>query len=358
MKRTNLKVLFYQSIRKGSESISERFSQIREHKYRGELLYGAVNLEHYGLKVFLPNNKSWGIGKRSMIKIAWYMLLNQRHYDVIYAAYFQGLQLLILLNGLGIIRKKIIIWHHDPIVPSSSLVRRTVQRIFFRGCHKVLFFTQSLMESSIDCKVCPNSKMSIMPWGPDMDYFDRIRIDYSKTTNGRYLMSGSDSRDFESAINAFSELKYDIDIYPPKDPPQSSKPIERNFPNIHYYHLDLNMNGYKEMAEATSKCKAVLIITKPINGRKLPSGLTSICEAIGLGKPCIITDNKFFSDEMRNAGFAIFVKVGDVEGIKNAVERLEQSPSLRQQMSEAALSFARRHSLENMTKHLVKIMED
>lgn len=358
MKSSKLRVLFYQSIRKNSETISERFCQIKEHKFRGELLYGAVNLEKYDIEVFIPPKKSWGIGKRSMLKIALYMFFMQKHYDVIYAAYFQGLQLAILLNGLGIMRKKIVIWHHDPIIPSTSLIRNIIQRIFYRGCNKVLFFTQSLLESSRECKVCPESKMAVMPWGPDMEYFDRIRKDYVESSNGRYLMSGSDSRDFDSAIKAFSELKYEIDIYPPKDPPVGSKPVEKNYPNIHYYHLNLDMNGYKKMVEATSMCKAVLIITKPIDGRKLPSGLTSICEAIGLGKPCIITDNPYFSNELRNGGFAIFVKVGDIEGIKNAVERLESSETLRRQMSEAALSFARNHSLDNMTRHLVTVLED
>lgn len=60
---------------------------------------------------------------------------------------------------------------------------------------------------------------------------------------------------------------------------------------------------------------------------------------------------------MRHAGFAKFVKVGDVEGIRNAIVELEENPQLRLRMSEAALAYARKYSSENTAKQLVEIFK-
>ena len=197
--------------------------------------------------------------------------------------------------------------------------------------------------------------MFVVEWGPDMDYFDKIRIEYSQC-NGNYLMSGSDSRDFETAITAFSkDSNISFDVYFPTD--ELYTKYNHKYTNINTYTLERNNFGYEKIAQVTANCKAVIIISKPVPGRKLPSGLTSICEAVALGKPCIITDNPYFSDKMRNAGFALFVKVGDTDGITNAIKTLEDDPYLRKQMSEAALSFAKKYSSKNTAKQLVEIFK-
>ena len=169
-------------------------------------------------------------------------------------------------------------------------------------------------------------------------------------------MSGSDSRDFDSAMEAFMGLPHiNFDVCPPSD--DLYEKYKNASENTHIYWFEKNNKGYEKIAQKTADCKAVIIITKPVSGRKLPSGLTSICEAVALGKPCIITDNPYFSDKMRNAGFAIFVKVGDVEGIKRAIRTLEENPALRSEMSDAALAYARKYSSENTAKQLVEIFK-
>lgn len=269
-------------------------------------------------------------------------------YDVVYTPYFCGLEWVILLRSIVLFNKKIVIWHHSPIVRSKSFLGRIRQNLFFRGCDAVLYFTEKLRQESWQPA---GNKTHVVNWGPDLSFFDRIRLDYSQCTTAPYLMSGSDSRDFDTPIKAFAEMpKTKIDIYPPND--EICEKYEEKFPNIHLKRIKRSNDGYYAMSVATAKCKAVVIISKPIKGRKLPSGLTSICEAVALGKPCIITDNRYFTDEMRKAGFAIFVKVGDAEGIRNAVQQLENDKDLCQRMSAAALAYARKFDAVNTAKEL------
>lgn len=350
-----MKVLFYMPISYGT--LQERIDAISNHRMRGELLYCVNDLKKNGCEIIVPHIPCGCMTSKKYNKnICKNLIRLSKKYDVIYSPYFQGLEWLIYLRALGLFKKKIVIWQHSPIEERKTFLGRIKQKFFYAGCDRLLFFTNVIKELSLE-KCVPIYKMEVLDWGPDMGYFDRIRIDYRKCIRQPFLMSGSDSRDFESPIKAFSKIpSINLNLYPPtKNTISKSVPISEN---IHLSHLEHVIDGYNKMALATANCKCVLIITKPVPGRKLPSGLTSICEAVALGKPCIITDNPYFSDEMRNAGFAIFVKVGDVEGIKTEVMRLENDDELCHKMSAAALAYARKYNSETMAKSLSKILDN
>lgn len=338
-------------------TLADRLTWVKQNKFRGELLYSVVETEKLGCSISVPDTKRYGVASKKLyLYYTWKLICTSNKYDIIYSPYYQGLEWLIYLKAIGLFRKKIVVWHHNPIEDEpKKFLSRLRRKLFFRGCDALLFFTKTLRELSLS-KGCSSDKMFVVDWGPDMEYFDNIRLKYS-TCKGNYLMSGSDSLDFESAIDAFSkESAISFDVYPPSD--KLYEKYRSRYDNIQVFKLEHNNVGYEKVAKATADCKAVIIITKPVPGRKLPSGLTSICEAVALGKPCIITDNPYFSEEMRHAGFAKFVKVGDVEGIRNAIVELEENPQLRLRMSEAALAYARKYSSENTAKQLVEIFKN
>ena len=349
-----MRVLFYMPVIYGS--VADRIKWVKEKKMRGELIYNIVDTEKLGCDVIPSPTKLYSIADKRLYVYNTLQFLRKRgQYDVIYTPYFQGLEWLIYLRTIGLFRKKIVVWHHNPIEMPKKILARWKQKLFFRGCDALLFFTDKIKQLSVG-NGCPIEKMHVVDWGPDMAYFDMIRPQYAGC-KGNYLMSGSDSRDFDSAMQAFVSLpNAEFDVCPPSD--ELYEKYRSASENTHLFKFEKSNTGYEKIAKKTADCKAVIIITKPIPGRKLPSGLTSICEAIALGKPCIITDNPYFSDEMRHAGFAKFVKVGDVEGIRKAIVELEEDPELRLQMSEAALAYARKYSSENTAKQLVEIFKN
>lgn len=346
-----MRILYYMPVYAGT--LQDRFERIAQGTYRGELLYGSPELRSLGHDVILPPPIK-SEGRKRLVEVMKQLWSMRRQYDLVYTPYFNGLEWVILLHGMGLFRKKIVVWHHSPIERSKSFLGCIRQNLFFRGCDAVLFFTEKLRQESWQPA---GNKTHVLNWGPDLSFFDRIRLDYAQCATAPYLMSGSDSRDFDTPIKAFAEMpNAQIDIYPPTD--DIRKQYEGKNANIHMKCIERSNDGYYAMSVATAECKAVLIISKPVEGRKLPSGLTSICEAVALGKPCIITDNRYFSDEMRKAGFAIFVKVGDAEGIRNAVQQLENDKDLCLRMSAAALAYARKFDAVNTAKELDSIFRN
>lgn len=349
-----LRVLFYMPV--SYYNLKDRGEDVRKHKIRGELMYNIMDTEKMGCEVIFPKTKLYPLNsKRLYLYYAYHLLSIAKSYDIIYSPYYQGLEWLIYLKALGLFRKKIVVWHHNPIEKPKGLFSKIKQKLFLRGCDSLLFFSQAILESS-EYDLMFQKKMQVVNWGPDMAFFDLKRVEYSRC-RGHYLMSGCDSRDFETAMSAFVSLpQIEFDVFPPSM--HQYDEFKEMSSNTHVCYLQKVNENYEKLANITANSKAVLIITKPVPGRKLPSGLTSICEAVALGKPCVITDNPYFSNEMRHAGFAKFVKVGDVEGIRKSIVELEENPKLRLQMSEAALAYARKYSSENTAKQLVEIFKN
>ena len=273
-----MRILFYMPVVYGS--IEDRIAWVKSKKMRGELIYNIVDTEKLGCEVLASPTKCYGIAdKRLYIYNTFKFLCLSPKYDIIYTPYFQGLEWLIYLKALGLFRKRIVVWHHNPIERQQKFWGRLKQKLFFRGCDALLFFTDELKKLSLD-QGCPADKLHVIDWGPDMAYFDAIRPLYAEC-KGYYLMSGSDSRDFDSAMEAFMGLPHiDFDVCPPSD--DLYEKYKNASENTHIYRFEKNNKGYEKIAQKTADCKAVIIITKPIPGRKLPSGLTSICEAIAL----------------------------------------------------------------------------
>ena len=345
------RILFYFPV--AYSTVEKRIDDARSNLARGELFYGIVELERLGCKVVIPKTRLFS-GSIIIYQLYyfWQFLKLWFKYDIIYTPYFNGIEWIIILSGFFRFvpcRKKIAIWHHSPVKAPQSRLGKLKQCFFLKGCDALFFFTPKLMNESISTY---RNKYNVIHWGPDLDFYRLLVQNNSIYTSDHYLMSGSDCRDFDTVVRAFSEIpEIGLDMYPPTEDLKNK--YYGKYCNINVNTIERSTKGYYKMSVATASCRAVLIITKRVPGRELPSGLTSICEATALGRPCIITENKYFSDEIKEAGFAIFVKEGDIDGIRKSVLMLEQQPHIREKMSAAALEWSKKYDSNNTAKEIL-----
>jgi glycosyltransferase involved in cell wall biosynthesis len=344
-----IRVLYYIP---GSD-LSEREELYQHGVYRGEMVYGAFQLSKQGLSVVqIKPLRNWQ-GKCSRMWYALFLLLKSRHYDVIYSPYYSGLEYAIKLRGLGLFPKKIMIWHHNPVEKETSAVAKWTQKWFYRGCDALLFFSDVIREESLLAGLNIRKKSFVLNWGPDMSFYDRIRQPYQ--SGGNIIMSGLDSRDFNTLLLVCEKMsEKHFTVIPPDD--ETARKF-MDLKNVTVKVYPKSFENYYNLALETAKSSLVLILTKPVEGRKLPSGLTSICEAVGLAKPCVITKNRYFSQELLHAGFAAFVEVGDVDGICKQINVLAKDEETCSRMSNAALTYARQYDINNMSLQLADIIK-
>lgn len=345
-----IRILYYLP---GSD-LTEREKLYRLNMYRGEMAYGVFHLKDHGTTIIeLSPPRDWH-SKLSRIWYAMYLLINCHKYDIIYSPYFSGLEYVIKLRGLRLFPKKIMVWHHSPIVSDNhSLKAKYSQQLFFRGCDALFMFSEAIKAKSLQSEINLRNKVFVLNWGPDMSFYDRIRLPYH--SGGEIFMSGIDSRDFDTMYKVCQRLpqKHFMVI-----PPTEELEIKfRQYKNVTTKRYPASFESYYHLALETAKASLVLILTKPVEGRSLPSGLTSICEATGLAKPCIITKNPYFSQELIKAGFAAFVDIGDSEGICRQIEILTSDEDTLTKMSACSLNYALQNDIKKMARQLADIIK-
>jgi glycosyltransferase involved in cell wall biosynthesis len=70
------------------------------------------------------------------------------------------------------------------------------------------------------------------------------------------------------------------------------------------------------------------------------AGVTSLMEALSMGRPTIVSDNPSLKDYLPPADAAIVVPVGDVEALRNAILWVLEHPTEAEEMGRKARAFA------------------
>lgn len=349
-------------------TIDQKIQNWEDGKYRGDLLYGLTHLKKEGFDVIFPNlTKSHINGSKSWLPNLIDILKEKRKYDFIYAPYSNGLQGLIYLRGLRLFKKKIIIWQHAPIEKprGKNFIRRFFYRVYLNGIDKFIFFGEAALSESITSGIVNKQKTAILNWGADLVFFNAI----SKEVKGdeyediRFISTGVDNRDFETLTEAFKGLSVKLDIYfTEKKLFEKYRNVAQNI-SVYFIEpnatLDSSLLSSYFVAKELAKSSVSVICSKPILSRKLSFGLTSLIEATALGKPVIVTRNKYIPKNFESNKVGLFVDAGNVTQLRDAVIKMSSDKNFLLQLGNNSKRFAvERCNLEMFTKELAFLFQE
>lgn len=159
-----MRIYYYHTI--DAKTVHDRWQQglLLSH-----LLYGACTLERKGHHVIYHHPvyraQRWRIALDTL-KALW---RRRKEYDIVYATTFRGLELIVFLRALRLFPRPIVCWHHQPIVKARQPLRELVARLFYKGFDELCFFSQSLVDTSLQSVKAPVGHMHVVPWGADLD---------------------------------------------------------------------------------------------------------------------------------------------------------------------------------------------
>ena len=282
-----MKVYFYHT-----QNIQYCLRRMAEGEFPSHFLYGACHLADNGIDVVYHRSPKHELSRlKTALYTAWRVLTCREHYDALYATHYKGLELVVLLRALGLFRKPIIVWHHQPIVKSKSRLRELLGRFFYKGFDRLIFFSQKLVDDSLKA-------------------FNRT---------GRHL------------------ILY-IGINPnPNVPNPNLEAVERCEPadNIDVVKI-CGLLPY-EIAREVAKADCVVICC---HRTRYTAGLTTVVEALALGLPVICSRNPQIPVDFDRLGCGISVEYGDVEGWQRAVEYIATHPDEARLMGERGRALA------------------
>lgn len=332
-----MKVYFYHT-----QNIQYCLSRMQQGEFPSHFLYGACHLSSSGIDVVYHRSPSKEMSRlKTALYTAWRVLTCREHIDAVYATHYKGLELLILLRAIGIFRKPIVVWHHQPIVTPKSKLREWGGRLFYRGMDRLIFFSQKLVDDSLHSPKANPKRMVVGHWGADLDFYDRMR-NQEKDAGFVFIATGKEQRDQHTLIEAFNRtglpLKLYIGINPDPTVPNPNLDAVRSYKpaaNIDVREI-CGLLPY-EIALDVAKAQCVAICCKHT---RYTAGLTTVVEALALGLPMVCSRNPQIPIDFDREGCGISVEYGDVEGWQRAISYLASHPDEARRMGERGRQIA------------------
>ena len=332
-----MKVYFYHT-----QNIQYCLSRMQQGEFPSHFLYGACHLSSSGIDVVYHRSPSKEMSRlKTALYTAWRVLTCREHIDAVYATHYKGLELLILLRAIGIFRKPIVVWHHQPIVTPKSKLREWGGRLFYRGMDRLIFFSQKLVDDSLHSPKANPKRMVVGHWGADLDFYDRMR-NQEKDDRFVFIATGKEQRDQHTLIEAFNRtglpLKLYIGINPDPTVPNPNLDAVRSYKpaaNIDVREI-CGLLPY-EIALDVAKAQCVAICCKHT---RYTAGLTTVVEALALGLPMVCSRNPQIPIDFDREGCGISVEYGDVDGWQRATSYLASHPDEARRMGERGRQIA------------------
>lgn len=335
------------------------YDEWMEHKHPGHLLYGLTQFKKHGIDCILHDYKPEKNRFSFMLRNLFIILFCRQPFDVLYGTSFRGLELLVFLSALGIYRKPIVVWHHSAVIHSPSRIRKTVSRLFYKGFDELFFFNSYLMERSLETGKVSKEHMHLIHWGPDLEFYDHIKKEVTET-RAAYVSTGKENRDFPTLIEGFKGCDAEIYIYAPKSNGGKNYMhllgIQPDLPkNIHLNYVE-GLIPYELAKKVASSMAVAVCCYQPPSQYTL--GLTTLVEAMALGKPVLCSDNPYWEIDVEKEGIGIKIPYGDSSAWTEAVKWMSEHPEEAISMGEKGRKLAETsYNLELFSKELMEVLK-
>lgn len=324
-----------------TQDIQYILARMADGEFPSHYIYGAARLPDEGFNVVWHKSRQGLSRWRESLRTAWLILRQGRNIDAVYATHYKGLEVIVMLRALGLFRKPIVVWHHQPVITPKSRLREWGGRLFYRGLDRMIFFSQKLVDDSSHSPKARPERMVVGHWGADLDFYDRLAAHGER--HG-FISTGKEQRDMVTLVNAFNAAGLPLVVYVGIN----SNPKVYN-PNLEVFktlHVCDNVQVKKimgllpyELAVEVDKAACVVVCCKPT---RYTAGLTTVVEALALGLPLVCSRNPQIPIDVDAEGCGISVDYYDTAGWERAVEYIAAHPDEAAAMGRRGRALAER----------------
>lgn len=348
-----MKIYFYHT-----QDLNRIYREWQKGDFQAHFLYGATHLNQYGIDMIMHQHYPTPNHFKTTLYTTIRILLCREPYEILYATSFRGLELIIFLRALRIYRHPIVLWHHQPIKKADNHIRELIARFFYRGIDKMIFFSQKLIEDSLNSPKARKERMCVVPWGADLEFYDKIMAKNNLIHRQGFISTGKEMRDMYTLVNAFNKTNCPLDIY-----------ISSKAGNIDYSHIFNELSCAdnikvhfitglipNKLGSIVNKSSCIVICCLKTN---YTAGLTTVVEALALGIPLICSRNPQMPIDIDKVGCGITVEYGDVDGWISAITYISTHPEEALEMGRKGRHLAEEtFNINNCAKQISKILKD
>ena len=307
-------------------------------------LWGMPQLRQMGTEVELMPTEAGGMLGRLGERYRWIKELSQQlrvlrsasQFDVLYCGCQHGALLLGLLRWMGWLKVPVVVTMHHMVHPVFR--NRWMFKACFGSFSGFACLHQRVARELADVFSVPSEKIAVVEWGVDSEFYQASNsVDASSVNTGRrqplVVSAGRTFRDFGVLIRALKDSNIPLDIFCTQD----SRPDDEVSQNI-TIHAPVYLASTHSLLAAYREARVVAIPMISLPQKLI--GLTSLLDAMALGKPVVMTRNECISIDIEQEGIGTWIDVGDEEGWRQAISRLLSDPALADNMGQRALLLA------------------
>ncbi|MFC1812290.1 glycosyltransferase [Thermodesulfobacteriota bacterium] len=294
--------------------------KVREGIHPSHHLWGAYQMLQNGHNVQMPDFHQYPNFKHNRAG-TWgdlnqqFQIVKNRDFDVLYSGSFDVIRLIARLRNFGLFSNPIVtVIHHK--VGSKRYWKKHLTRLSLKGTDQIICLSNKVHDHLINDYCINKNQIHHLLWGPDLKFYGKPK------PLGNYIVSaGKTGRDYDTLCTALKGLDIPSIIFcgksnPPKKVPSNVK--------VSASQSNKNIISYKELLTWYQRAFLVAI---PLQNMPILLGLTSLLDAMVVGRPAIVTKNPFLDIDVEAEGCGIWVEPGDVEGWRRAIIRLWNNPN-------------------------------
>lgn len=303
-------------------------------------LWGITQLQKQGIEVEILPYKKYSFLPRDLdqqIRV----IFNSSEYDLVYSTCQTSTLILALLRLLKLFNKPVVVKLERPF--KSGVKSKILLQLFAKGHDNLLCLSSRVEDQLRDEFGIPQEKISLLDWGPDLPSYELENKSLVTRETGFFMSAGNSNRDYSTLVSAFDEINYPVRIY-------CSEASAPKLQSIHS-HIKINYNhptattalSWKELVAEYDKAYAIAIplYIPPDRIDNCPLwGLTSLLDAIAMGKATIMTKHRQVNIDIEKEKIGFWVEPGDVQGWKQAISYLIEHPHETQEMGQRARRLA------------------
>ena len=258
------------------------------------------------------------------VALAAYGFVHRREFDVIFS---NGENVSIPLAALfGISGRRpahVLIGHH---------LSTPKKRVFLRALHNqmdlIYVYAETQRQYAISVLGIPESHLRLIPFHADHHFYHPM--DVMEPVKRVISSAGLEWRDYPTLMEAAKDLPVHVKL-------AASSPWSKHKNETEQRTLPQNVSArrysYRELRELYAESVVVVV---PLYDNDFQAGVTTMLEAMAMGKPVIVTQTIGQRDVITDGVNGIYVPPGDSKALREAVNRLLNDPILASQIGSAA----------------------
>jgi hypothetical protein len=244
--------------------------------------------------------------------------------DAIYAPCQTQIQTLTYLRAAGVVRAPIVCLAHHPLVRGRiGALTRPLVSLMLRGLSAMPALSHAVAAEAN--RLAHRTLARALRWGPDADFYPAPQY-----PGHGILAAGRTGRDFATFGRAATAASVPATIL-----------TFRSMASSELYSLGHNVAvltpetfiSYAETARMFATARALAI---PMLAQDGLCGLTSLMDALGAGKPVIMTRNALIDLDIEGLGIGKWIEPGDVSGWTDALRYFHDNPDSAVEMGRRA----------------------